>query len=96
MYIFNCGRKDISFKINLGDHKKKGNMATILDELIDELSAKEKRIAKEVINIDRSSVIPDHYKKAEAILQMADEGIKTRERARYLLGLKHEIEGENG
>ena len=77
-------------------HKKKGNMATILDELIDELSAKEKRIAKEVINIDRSSVIPDHYKKAEAILQMADEGIKTRERARYLLGLKHEIEGENG
>tara|TARA_R100001230_G_scaffold25159_1_gene19011 strand:- start:185 stop:451 length:267 start_codon:yes stop_codon:yes gene_type:complete len=76
--------------------KKKGNMATILDELIDELSAKEKRIAKEVINIDRSSVIPDHYKKAEAILQMADEGIKTRERARYLLGLKHEIEGENG
>ena len=38
-------------------------MATILDELIDELSAKEKRIAKEVINIDRSSVIPDHYKK---------------------------------
>ena len=67
-------------------------MATILDELIDELSAKEKRIAKEVINIDRSSVIPDHYKKAEAILQMADEGIKTR----YLLGLKHDIEGENG
>lgn len=68
-------------------------MASILDELIDELSAKEKRIAKEVINIDRSSVIPDHYKKADAILKMADEGIKTRELARYLIGLKQEVEG---
>ena len=74
---------------------KKDNMATILDELIEELTAKEKRIAKEVINLDRSSVIPDHYKKAEAILKLANEGIETREQARYLLGLKHEIEGLN-
>jgi|TARA_R100001530_G_C4285281_1_gene146652 hypothetical protein len=70
-------------------------MASVLDELIDELTAKEKRIAKEVINIDRSSVIPNHFKKADAILEMTDEGIKTRERAKYLLGLKQETEGIN-
>ena len=58
-------------------------MASILTELIDELNAKGKRIDKEILNIDRSSVIPDHYKKADAILEMPDEGIKTQERAKY-------------
>ena len=70
-------------------------MASVLDELIDELTAKEKRIAKEVINIDRSSVIPNHFKKADAILEMTDEGIKTQERAKYLMGLKAVNEKDN-
>ena len=36
-------------------------MASVLDELIEELQAKQKRIDKEIINLDRSSVIPQHY-----------------------------------
>ena len=70
-------------------------MASILKELIDELNAKGKRIDKEILNIDRSSVIPDHFKKANAILEMTDEGIKTQERAKYLLGLKAVNEKDN-
>lgn len=65
-------------------------MATILDELIEELNAKEKRIAKEIINIDRSSVVPDHFRKADAILTMTDEAIKVKEQAKYLSILNHE------
>ena len=53
-------------------------MASILTELIDELNAKGKRIDKEILNFDRSSVNPDHFKKANAILEMTDEGIKTQ------------------
>ena len=63
-------------------------MASILTELIDELNAKGKRIDKEILNIDRSSVIPDHFQKANSILNMTDEGIKVQERAKYLMGLK--------
>jgi hypothetical protein len=63
-------------------------MASILTELIDELNAKGKRIDKEILNIDRSSVIPDHFQKANSILDMTDEGIKVQERAKYLMGLK--------
>jgi hypothetical protein len=70
-------------------------MASILTELIDELNAKGKRIDKEILNIDRSSVIPDHYHKANAILDMTDEGIKTQDRAKYLLGLKAVNDQEN-
>ena len=63
-------------------------MASILTELIDELNAKGKRIDKEILNIDRSSVIPDHFQKANSILDMTDEGIKVQERAKYIMGLK--------
>ena len=70
-------------------------MASILTELIDELNAKGKRIDKEILNIDRSSVIPDHYQKATSILEMTDEGIKVQERARYLMGLKAVNEKDN-
>ena len=68
---------------------KKG-MATILDELIEELNAKEKRIAKEIINIDRSSVIPDHTNKAQAVLDMTDKAIKVKGQSEYLSVLNHE------
>ena len=70
-------------------------MASILTELIDELNAKGKRIDKEILNIDRSSVIPDHFQKANSILNMTDEGIKVQERARYLMGLKAVNEKDN-
>ena len=70
-------------------------MASILTELIDELNAKGKRIDKEILNIDRSSVIPDHCQKANAILDMTDEGIKVQERAKYLMGLKAVNEKDN-
>jgi len=65
-------------------------MATILDELIEELNAKEKRIAKEIINIDRSSVIPNHTNKAQSILDMTDEAIKVKGQSEYLSILNHE------
>ena len=65
-------------------------MATILDELIEELNAKEKRIAKEIINIDRSSVIPNQTNKAQAILDMTDEAIKVKGQSEYLSILNHE------
>jgi CTP-dependent riboflavin kinase len=51
-------------------------MASVLDELIEELQAKQKRIDKEIINLDRSSVIPQHYNKADDILTLTDEAIK--------------------
>ena len=65
-------------------------MASILDELIEELNAKEKRIAKEIINIDRSSVIPDHTNKAQAGLDMTDKAIKVKGQSEYLSVLNHE------
>jgi|AntAceMinimDraft_13_1070369.scaffolds.fasta_scaffold39991_3 23S rRNA maturation mini-RNase III len=68
----------------------KKDMATILDELIEELNAKEKRIAKEIINIDRSSVIPEHTNKAQAILDMTNEAIKVKGQSEYLSILNHE------
>lgn len=70
-------------------------MASILNEIIDELNAKGKRIDKEILNIDRSSVIPDHCDKADAILKMTDEGIQTNERAKYLIGLKQVNDADN-
>jgi 23S rRNA maturation mini-RNase III len=65
-------------------------MATILDELIEELNAKEKRIAKEIINIDRSSVIPDHTNKAQSILDMTNKAIEVKGQSEYLSVLNHE------
>ena len=64
-------------------------MASVLDELIEELQAKQKRIDKEIINLDRSSVIPQHYNKADDILTLTDEAIKGEDRSKYLLQLRH-------
>ena len=64
-------------------------MASVLDELIEELQAKQKRIDKEIINLDRSSVIPQHYNKADDILTLTDEAIKCEDRSKYLLQLRH-------
>ena len=66
-------------------------MASVLDELIEELQAKQKRIDKEIINLDRSSVIPQHYNKADDILVLTDEAIKCEDRSKYLLQLRHTI-----
>ena len=63
-------------------------MASVLDELIEELQAKQKRIDKEIINLDRSSVIPQHYNKADDILVLTDEAIKCEDRSKYLLQLR--------
>ena len=63
-------------------------MATILNELINELGAKSKRIEKEIINLDRSSVIPEHFQKAESILKLTNEGIATEEQMKYLSKLR--------
>jgi|TARA_R110000737_G_scaffold83192_1_gene115626 hypothetical protein len=63
-------------------------MATILNELIHELNAKGKRIEKEIINLDRSSVIPQHYDKAESILKLTNKGIETEEQMKYLSKLR--------
>ena len=64
-------------------------MASVLDELIEELQAKQKRIDKEIINLDRSSVIPQHYNKADDILTLTDEAIMCEDRSKYLLQLRH-------
>ena len=64
-------------------------MASVLDELIEELQAKQKRIDKEIINLDRSSVIPQHYNKADDILVLTDEAIKCEDWSKYLLQLRH-------
>jgi len=64
-------------------------MASVLDELVEELQAKQKRLDKEIINLDRSSVIPQHYNKADCICELTDEAIKCEDRANYLLELRH-------
>ena len=64
-------------------------MATILPELIKELEAKTKRLEKDVVNIDQSSVIPQHTNKAEAILSTTKELIDTEEQMKYLLRIKN-------
>jgi hypothetical protein len=64
-------------------------MATILPELINELEAKAKRLEKDVVNIDKSSVIPQHTNKAEAILLITKELIDTEEQMKYLLRIKN-------
>jgi len=64
-------------------------MASVIDELVEELQAKKKRLDKEIINLDRSSVIPQHYNKAECICELTDEAIKCEDRANYLLQLRH-------
>jgi|TARA_R110002074_G_scaffold110662_1_gene237886 hypothetical protein len=64
-------------------------MATILPELIKELEAKTKRLEKDVVNIDKSSVIPEHTNKAEAIIKTTKELIETEEVMKYLLRIKN-------
>jgi hypothetical protein len=64
-------------------------MASVIDELVEELKAKKKRLDKEIINLDRSSVIPQHYNKAECICKLTDEAIQCEDRANYLLELRH-------
>ena len=64
-------------------------MASVINELVEDLQAKKKRIDKEIINLDRSSVIPEHYNKAECICKLTDEAIKCEDRANYLLQLSH-------
>ena len=64
-------------------------MASVIDEMVEELQAKQKRLDKEIINLDRSSVIPEHYNKADCINKLTDEAIKCEDRANYLLRLRH-------
>tara|TARA_R110000744_G_scaffold74606_5_gene148931 strand:- start:1218 stop:1427 length:210 start_codon:yes stop_codon:yes gene_type:complete len=64
-------------------------MASILNELINELSSKAKRIEKEIINLDRSSVIPSHFRKSDDILKLTSEGIEAEEQMKYLSKLKN-------
>ena len=64
-------------------------MATILPELINELEAKAKRLEKDDVNIDKSSVITQHTNKAEAILSTTKELIDTEEQMKYLLRIKN-------
>jgi hypothetical protein len=64
-------------------------MASVLDELVEELQAKQKRLDKEIINLDRSSVIPQHYNKAECIIKLTKEAIECEDTANYLLNLRH-------
>ena len=59
-------------------------MATILPELANECEAKRDRLIKDITNLDRSSVIPDHYDKAKSILQLVDEAKSAHDRASFL------------
>jgi hypothetical protein len=66
-------------------------MASVIDELVEELRAKQKRLDKEIINLDRSSVIPEHFKKADDILKLTNEAISCEDQANYLERLNHDI-----
>ena len=59
-------------------------MATILPELATELEAKRDRLIKDISNVDRSSVIPDHFKKADTILKLVDQAKVCHDRASFL------------
>ena len=59
-------------------------MTTILPELTTELEAKRDRLIKDITNVDRSSVIPDHYNKAKSILELVDEAKNEHDRASFI------------
>jgi len=59
-------------------------MAGILPELATECEAKRDRLTKDISNIDRSSVIPDHYNKAKSILNLVDQAKKQHDRASFI------------
>ena len=59
-------------------------MATILPELATELEAKRDRLIKDVQNVDRSSVIPDHFNKADSILKLVDQAKEAHDRASFI------------
>ena len=59
-------------------------MATILPELALELEARRDRLIKDISNVDRSSVIPDHYDKATSILKLVDQAKEAHDRASFL------------
>ena len=59
-------------------------MAGILPELASECEAKRDRLIKDIINVDRSSVIPDHYNKAKSILELVDQAKNEHDRASFL------------
>ena len=59
-------------------------MATILPELATELEAKRDRLIKDIQNVDRSSVIHDHYNKAKSILELVDQAKNEHDRASFL------------
>ena len=59
-------------------------MAGILPELANECEAERDRLIKDIINVDRSSVIPDHYDKANSILELVDEAKSNHDRASFI------------
>ena len=59
-------------------------MAGILPELANECEAKRDRLMKDIQNVDRSSVIPDHYDKAKSLLKLVDEAKNEHDRASFL------------
>jgi len=59
-------------------------MAGILPELATECEAKRDRLIKDITNVDRSSVIPDHYDKANSILELVDEAKSNHDRASFI------------
>ena len=59
-------------------------MAGILPELASECEAKRDRLIKDITNVDRSSVIPDHYDKANSILELVDEAKSNHDRASFI------------
>ena len=59
-------------------------MATILPELATELEAKRDRLIKDIQNEDRSSVIPDHFNKADSILKLVDQAKEAHDRASFI------------
>ena len=59
-------------------------MAGILPELANECEAKRDRLIKDITNVDRSSVIPDHFNKAKSILELVDEAKSNHDRASFI------------
>ena len=59
-------------------------MAGILPELANECEAKRDRLIKDITNVDRSSVIPDHFNKADSILKLVDQAKEAHDRASFI------------
>jgi len=59
-------------------------MAGILPELASGCEAKKDRLIKDITNVDRSSVIPDHYDKAKSILDLVDQAKAEHDRASFI------------